>query len=67
MKTQELLFQLPTAMIICLVGVALVMLVLFPPSKKIWSQRALADKTTRIVIAGVILFICLTFGTILLP
>ena len=67
MKTEELLFQLPTAMIICLSGVALVLLVLFPPTKKLWSQRTLPNKTMRIISAGIILFICLTLGTILLP
>lgn len=67
MKTDELLFKLPTAMIICLTGVAVVMLILFPPTKKLWSQRTLTDKIVRITLAGVALFICLTLGTILLP
>ena len=67
MSFDELLFRLPTALIICLIGVAFIMLVLFPPTKILWSQRTLADKMIRIVLSGIVLFGCLTLGTILLP
>ncbi|RLI53635.1 MAG: hypothetical protein DRO87_11330 [Candidatus Thorarchaeota archaeon] len=67
MDTTELLFKLPTAMIVCFGAVAIIMPILFPPTKILWSQRGLLDKVVRVTAAGIVLFICLTLGTILLP